>query len=117
MDDQNILRKKKLLAQKEALLEAIGQEIFEQGDLPGNFRLLRQEFTGMDTLVVQLRDRYRALKEEYDRVHSEELVLVNRLAKLENSYEKKLGPPRRGLNALNLKKQHAEDQAERVDPD
>jgi len=72
--------------------------------------MMPQEFHSIDILVRQLEDRLRALIEERERVHREDLELLSRKSKLERDYEKKLQGPKQDFDALNLKILYQKDQ-------
>jgi len=113
LSDEKFFRKKQLLAQRDDLLEEIGQSIFDEGDLPESFRSLPQEFRSRDKLLSQLRDRYRALKEERDRVHIEDQDLLGQMAKVERKHDKSQAELRRELGELSLRLDHLKDQQRR----
>ena len=110
MFDDSFYKKKQLLAQRDDLLEEIGLSIFEAGDLPDPFNLLPQEFHSMDILVRQLRDRYRSLREERDVAHLEYVDLLNRRARQDNEFDKKIRPEQQALDEVNLKIRYRKDQ-------
>ncbi len=114
MNDVKFFRKKQLLAQRDDLLEEIGQAIFQSGRLPEQFQLLRQEFHSKDILLDQLRDRYRALKEERDRAQLDDTEMLAQLAKLDTAFERRLRAPRRDYREISLKLEHKKDKQKRV---
>ena len=113
MEDERFYKKKKLLTQRNSLLEDIGLAVFERGNLPENFANLPQEFHSMEILVRQLRDRYRTLREERDRVHIDHEDLMNQMVKSDDESDRKLKPLRNQLNEVSLKIQCLKDQNKR----
>ena len=110
MDNEIFFKKKQLLRKRDDLLEEIGQSIFEEGCFPEEFEDLEEEFEGMDILLGQLKDRYRALREERDLAHlglNEQLELM---IQRDNDCDSQLKPIRHASNKTNLKIQYLRDQ-------
>lgn len=109
---EKFYEKKQLLAQRDTILEEIGQDVFDAGDLPKGFEDLPNEFQGIDKLLHQLRDRYRVLKEDHDKVHYDHVALLNKAAKIEHQYNLELRPYKRQHDEVVLKEQYLKDQDE-----
>ncbi len=108
--DKKFYHKKQLLVKRDELLEDIGRQIFKEGNLPERFNLMGKEFHSTDILIRQLEDRLRALTDEWERVHNEDLELLSCKSKLERRFEKMLNGPKQDLNALHLKIEYQKDQ-------
>ena len=108
--DERVQHKKMLLSQRDILLEKIGQDVYDRFELPQAFQLLRQEFDSIDITVAELRDRYRAMKEERDRARIDEEDLMQQRSKLERDFARRLQGPQGELDAALLDLQYAEDQ-------
>ncbi len=102
--------KKRLLVQRDDLLQDIGLTMFMSGDLPEGFQDMPREFAGMELLVRQLGDRYRVMKEERDRHHIDYTELINKIAKIEGAYKKKQAPLRHDVDELKIKIRFITDQ-------
>lgn len=113
MNDARFYKKKQLLAQRDKLLEEIGQTLFERKELPAEFQSLAQEFHNMDILLGQLRDRYRSLREDRDRVHLDYSELLNEQARIEDELSRELKPHRRDFDEISLKLQYQKDEIRR----
>ena len=91
------------MAQRDDILEAIGADLFEQGNLPAEFESMRLDFQNMDILVTQLKDRYRAMQEERDKVRLEEQDQSSRYAKIEKYWDGELSIPMRDQEEARLR--------------
>lgn len=102
-------KKKQLLAQRDDLLEEIGQELFDSGELPSAFATLPKEFQTFDILVRQLKERYRSLKEERDRsvLHLHDYTEEKNRA--EKEIMRELKPARQDCDELMLKERFNKD--------
>lgn len=103
MDDNKIIRKKQLLVRRDDILEAIGLDLYETGNLPPRFESMRLDFHNMDILLTQLKDRFRALQEERNKVRTEELECLAQLSKVEHFWEKELSIPLRDREEAKLR--------------
>jgi len=65
---ETVYKKKRLLIERDTLLERIGQTIFSRGDMPERFTALPSELNTINILFTQLEERQRALREERDRI-------------------------------------------------
>ena len=113
LKDERFYKKKRILAQRNQLLERIGQAAFERGDLPAEFAQLPHEFQRMAILLGQLHDRYHALKKDRDRVHFQLDDLLNRLARQDNKYALKLRQPYHDRDELSIKIRYQKEQQPR----
>ncbi|MDJ0836922.1 MAG: hypothetical protein QNK37_10425 [Acidobacteriota bacterium] len=110
MSESVLNKKKRLLIQRDELLEEIGQAIFESEELPNEFKMLPQEFNSMDILLSQLKERYRALKEERDKVRQDVKAILQRMTVEDKHFEDALRPKRQLRDELALRVRFQKDQ-------
>ena len=112
--DDTFLKKKRLLARRDTLLEEIGQAAMDAGNLPSEFARLPQEFHGIAALLSQLKDRYRCLIEERDRVNLDIEDFQRLLHEKNKTFEKMLKPHQRDCDQLRLKLDYLQDQMQKM---
>ena len=110
MNESAIIKKKQLLRKRTELLEEIGQAIFEEKELPAEFEFLHQEFSSMDVLLNQLKDRNRILREEKDRAYWDYNELLRKLNHKVRGFEKQLACLKQDYDEAKLKLQYRQDQ-------
>lgn len=103
MIDEQFFRKKQLLAQRDQILEEIGQAVFDGEALPEEFTSLRGEFRGMEIVIRKLQERFRLYKEERERVSSDLREINEQMAERGKHFKKIIQPLRLHVDELTLK--------------
>ncbi len=102
MQEQKFFRKKKLLIERDTLLEELGQYVFEH-ELPPEFADLPKEFKGMDIVMRKLKERARLFREERDRTTLDLREVQDEMARVEKAYKRDIEPMRKDCDAMALK--------------
>lgn len=101
--------KKQLLVQRDQLLENIGRSVFKANQLPPNFADLPKAFHLNDTLLEQIYERKKTLREARTLVMNDLDVLDQESAAIEAELDEKVGPFAHDLDKLKLNLAYAED--------
>ncbi len=102
MQEHQFFKKKQLLIERDALLEEIGQKVFET-ELPSEFANLPKEFRGMDIVLRKLKERARLFREERDRTILDLREVQDEMARVEKEYKRDIEPMRKDCDAMALK--------------